>query len=900
MPHDHRLAYLFLAAAAALADPAETPGLRLPPGIQPTRCALDLTVLPASGTLKGKATLELQVKAPTTQIWLNGTGLEVEKVFFTSKDGTTLQGKIRAADRDHLQVQLPSPVVGAGRLEMVYSGRVEMGSDILGPSRQQVGSDIYVHTDFEPAGARKAFPCFDQPDLKTPWRLTLHVPQGCTAYANTPVESQASEPGQMTRFTFQETRPLPSYLVSFAVGPFEVVEAGKGGRKGTPLRIVVPRGLTGQAGFTATAMGPLLRTLEAYFDLPYPYSKLDFVAAPGMGGAMENPGLIVFDPTFILAPPRQATYLFRRGFTFTAAHEMSHQWFGDLVTTSWWDDLWLNEGFAEWMEIKVAGEWQPSWDAPYLASEFRERGMSADALATARKIRQPIEVPSDMTAAFDSITYSKGSAVLAMFEAWMGPEAFRTGIHRYLRAHADGNATKDDFLAALAEQGGKEIPAAFSSFLDQAGLPSVAVDLQPAGPGRLRLQFVQKRYLPVGSTGSTQGLWQIPLTLRYATRGGRTEHARFLLDQRTGNLELPITPDDLEYVVVNEGGQGYYRTFYSEALDARLRAIGDKALTVPERISLLKDTMAAANSLALPVERALGWVPLLAKDPDRHVQEALVEVVQSLDAHLVSTASRQSYRAFIQSTFGPQAHALGLVPRPGEDERLAGLREKMLDLVGGPGQDPWLREEARRLTLAWLKDRTAVDPAAIQSVVQVAAMGGDRALFDSIMSAARHTDDPKDQETLLLALGAFREPALAAEARSLALDEHFHPDRRITLLAAQGRSRAGSEALIDFCRDHFDELARKMPRWFPKDVGFLFTGLDEPADEARALAVLGPYRDRVEGLAKGLEQMQETIRLNAAARSALAPGTARFLHGQVDASKAIAMTGNTRSSSMAH
>ena len=294
--------------------------------------------------------------------------------------------------------------------------------------------------------------------------------KGDTALSNTPVVKSEDGPDGFTTVHFAPTRPLPSYLVAFAVGPFGIVDAGKAGRKGTPVRIITPRAKEPWARFAAESTGPVLALLEEYFGGGYPYEKLDVIAVPLMSGAMENPGLITFRQSMILAKPGMESTGFRRTYAGVAAHELAHQWFGDLVTTTWWDDLWLNEAFATWMTPKIIDQYRPDWDAPSSRALSASGAMRTDSLVSARQIRQPITSKDDIKNAFDGITYQKGAAVITMFERFVGAEIFRKGIQRYMREHADGTATARDFLGAISAEAGRDIAPAFSTFLDQPGV----------------------------------------------------------------------------------------------------------------------------------------------------------------------------------------------------------------------------------------------------------------------------------------------------------------------------------------------------------------------------------------------------------------------------------------------
>ena len=404
--------------------------------------------------------------------------------------------------------------------------------------RQQEAGRWYAMTQFESTGARLAFPLFDELGWKVPWALTLTVPDNLQAFANMPLaEHSPTKPGWKT-LRFETTPPLPVYLLAFAVGPFDVVDAGlshplpasngpgpasapASPHSATPMRFIAPAGRGADAAYAAASTGAIVRRLEAYFNQPHPYAKLDSLAVPVTVGfdAMENAGLITYASTVMLAAPGSVTPRFQRDYTAIAAHELAHPWFGNLVTMAWWDDLWLNESFASWLGDRITAELQPGWGWDSAAVMARRDAMRTDRLQSSRRIAEPVHTDDDLAGVWDSITYQKGQAVLAMFEQWLGPDRFRAGVRRYINRHAWGSATAADFSAALAVDE-PSLPDALHSFTHQPGIPRVAVEiLCDAGPPRLRLR--QSRLLArgsVGRSGAAPALWQLPMVIR--TPGG--------------------------------------------------------------------------------------------------------------------------------------------------------------------------------------------------------------------------------------------------------------------------------------------------------------------------------------------------------------------------------------------
>ncbi len=512
---------------------AKEPEFRLGRQVLPARYAIALTLTPGQDTFEATADIDLNVTAASNEIWMNATGLQIRAATLRAA-GASATPKVQLKD-DGLAGFLFDRAIAPGpaTLHIEYAGKISNNSS-AGVFQMKEANRWYLYTQFEPTDARRAFPCFDEPDFKVPWQITLNVPKDQKAFSNTPSVAENSASGGRKTVTFAATRPLPSYLIAFAVGPFDVAEAGRAGKKNTPIRVITPQGKAYQAKFAVATIPGLLTQLEKYFGLPYPYEKLDSIAMPISNFAMENAGLITYGEDLLLGDPNDDTIRRQREFAIVGAHEMSHQWFGDLVTTAWWNDIWLNEGFATWMETKIVNEWKPEWHANIDAVDDRLEAMGLDSLVSARKIRQPILSASDIANAFDNITYMKGAAVLRMFENYLGPDVFRRGVHAYLEAHADKNATTEEFLASISAAAGRNVAPAFDTFLDKPGVPEISAELE-CGRGRPSLRLTQKRYLPIGSPGRSSDqtsaeLWEIPVCVRYPSsnvggNGGGTARA---------------------------------------------------------------------------------------------------------------------------------------------------------------------------------------------------------------------------------------------------------------------------------------------------------------------------------------------------------------------------------------
>jgi aminopeptidase N len=859
---------------AAGAQPAalpEPPKLRLPGNVSPLRYAAELTLVPAQEKFTGAIAIDLEIKEPTALLWLNASDLTIGSATLTV-NGERSAARVVPGGEDFVGFAFDRQVgKGTAQLRVEYTGVVS-AVEADGLFRQQEGGDWYLFSQFEATDARRAFPCFDEPSYKVPWSLTLHVKREHAAVSNTPVVSESDEPDGMKKVTFAPTQPLPSYLVALGVGPFDFLDAGRAGKNRTPIRIVTPRGRAKEAWYAAESSGAVLELLESYLGSPYPYEKLDQLTIPQFGGAMENAGLITYDSRLMLVKPENASIGFKRTYVHVLAHEAVHQWFGDLVTLAWWDDTWLNESFASWLGDKITDRSKPDWGGDVDRAVERSAAAAGDTLIAARQIRQPIESKHDISNAFDGITYGKGQAVLQMFEAYMGEESFQRGVQRYLREHAYGNAKAADFIGALTAIGGAQIGPAFSSFLDQPGIPLVTIDLRCNAEGP-KLLLSQKRFLPLGSQGSTKQLWSVPVCVRRGPEGA-AERVCTLLTQETA--ELPLRGACPEWVLGNAGGLGYYRTALRGDLLGKLLGQGAKMLTVPERVGALADAAALVETGELSMKDALGLVPVFADDPDRHIVESTLSIAQKIRDHLVPERLRPQYARFLQKTFGVRARALGLAPKPGESEETKLLRQSLVRFVAENSDDQVLLGEATALARKWVADRKSISPETAETVLRLAASHGDPALFELFHEAAKKTEDRRERGMLLSALGAFPQPALAAQAQALLLTDEFDTREALALFAYH-HSELAIQMDYDFIKKKGEALAAKLPRDVPAYFPLFASGF---CDEGHRADVESFFKDSIAkytGGPRNLAKVLEGIRLCSALKSAQQAGVEQFL-----------------------
>ena len=859
----------------AVSRPAPvSPSLRLPTQVRPTGYAVELTLDPAAPAFQGVVDMDLEVKEAAEALWLHGRHLTVREATLTVDGRSEVLTPVKGSG-DFLGFVPARPLKpGAAHLRIVYEGQLSE-RETTGAFRAQDEGAWYAYTQFEPLGARRVFPCFDEPGFKVPWQLTFHVPAGNVAVTNTPLVNEEPRAAGGTTFRFARTQPLPSYLIAFGVGPFDFLEAKPSGEKAVRTRIVTPKGRAGEGAYAAKVTPEILGHLERYFGTPYPYEKLDVLSVPLLGGAMEHPGLVTFNSGSILARPGEDSLGRQRRFYNVQTHELAHQWFGNLVTLAWWDDLWLNAAFATWATPRTLELAQPTWDAPIERVRGRSYALGTDSLVTARRIRQPIQSEDDIRNAFDGITYGKGASVLAMVEGWLGRDVFQRGVQRHLRAHAHGNATAKDFLDALSAEAGQDVSGVLGSFLDQGGAPLVTTRLDCSGKVPV-VRLSQSRFLPLGSSGDAKQEWKVPLCVRYGSGKG-TGRACTVLEGESAELALPEAKACPTWVLPNADGAGYFRTALDTQMLGRLLSTESRQLSRAERVALIGDVQALVNAGAMPASDALGLLPGLAGEKDRQVFQSSLELLGMLRPSLLSDARQADRQRFLRDTYGARARALGFTPRANEDEDTRLLRPLLLGIAGEQGGDAKLVAEAKRLTQQWLADSKAIAPELVRTTLGIASAHGDAALHGKLMTAMRSEKERHKREQLIDALAGFREPALVRENLKLLLEPAVDLREAGDLLFGAAWDVRSRDEAYAFVKAHYDVLAARLPEERVEGLAWTAASYCDPVHRQEAAAFFAERMERAPGGTRTLAQVLEGMDLCIAFKAAQGSSLESFL-----------------------
>ena len=870
-------------ASAATPTPSKerVPTGPLPRNVVPSEVALELKIDPAQPRFSGHVRLDVDVANPTSTIWMHGRGLNIVRARFLPAKGAPIALTTREADVSGvLEVTAAAAIpAGKGVIEMEYDAPF---GELQGAYKVKPDGRDYVITQMEPLGARTAFPGFDEPSFKQPWDITLVVPQDDVAVANSHETSTEPAGAGWKKVRFARTQALPSYLVAFAVGPWDVPvgpDIAPNGARTTPIRLrgIAANGQGGRMRYSLAHTPEIVRALEDYFGIPYPFDKLDNVAAPDFwAGAMENAGLIVYRDS-LMFPDLSSAVSRRQGFWSVSAHELAHQWFGDLVTMRWWDDIWLNEGFATWMGNKIHGQLQPDAHADRGLLEGAIAAMGADSLASTRRVHEPIKNFTDIQSAFDGITYQKGGATLAMFERYIGPDNFRTGIRNYLKAHARGNATSADLIAAVAAQSDDPngVAKAFSSFIDQPGVPFVKVALDCSTGRRPALVLQQQRYLPLGSSASADQRWGIPLDVRYAD-GDTVREQKALVFDTSSRVELTQARHCPAWVMPNAHGSGYYRFALEPKLQHALSAAFTQ-LDEREQRMVADSVIAAYGAGQLTPAQLLAALPQFAAAPVRQTVTTGMGSAQWIAEHLLGTdAARDAFHARIADIYRPRLQQLGLAPKAGEpdDDRL--LRAALVGFFVDTLKDKTVRDALGKQGRAVLGldgdgklHLDAVPQDLRGTALDVAVQEGGKAAFDVAERQFRASEDAVLRGQLLGALGSATDPALSDRARALVFEPGLLRRNEIAIVAGR---QADDPALRPIVRGwvdtHFDELEKRLAPAGARLVGLYADGMCSDAEAAQLQDKFAARMRDVEGGPLELKQTAESIHLCAAQKAA--------------------------------
>jgi len=826
----------------------------------------------ATDTFRGRETIHVRLPSPTHAITLHAAEITFKEVRIEAggRSQTATVALDPANETASLRVADALPA-GPATIAITFTGI--LNDKLRGFYLSKANGRKYAVSQMEATDARRAFPSFDEPSYKATFSISLMIDAGDTAISNGAQISDTPGPeaGKHT-VAFARTKPMSTYLVALLVGDFVCRE---GESDGIPVRVCTTPDKKALTGFALEAAAQQLRFYNGYYGVTYPFGKLDIVGIPDFAaGAMENTGAITFREQYLLADPERASLATKKNIAAVLSHEIAHQWFGDLVTMKWWDDIWLNEGFATWMANKPLAAWKPEWSADLDDVQDTQRALGLDALRSTRAIRTRVETPEEINEIFDAIAYEKSAGVLRMVENFVGPDAFRQGVASYIRKYSYGNAAAEDFWNEVTRVTGKPVDRIMTAYVNQPGVPVLRVASSCQGSST-RVRVVQERFAGApGAAPLPAQPWTIPLCFTAPQDGPAACH---VISQAEESFTIPGCTSE---AFVNAGSLGY---FFTEYPPETVRALSRKArgtLTPAERLGLLGDEWWMVRSGRHDVGVFLDLAGALATDPTAAIADTLASRVQVAAEDLVTEASRPKLQAWIRRRFGPVLERLGL-PGDSRDELEDARRAVLLELVGIWGASPDVQRRARELAARYIADPSSLSGTLAPVVLRVAAYGGDAALYGEYQARlGRLTSQPEEYYRFFTALPYFADPALIRRTLAFALSNEVRTQDTATLLAGLLARPWSRETAWQYVKDEWKTLTDRLGTFQGIPVVVAATGAfcsPEAAADVKQFFTAHP----VESAERGIRQSIERIESCAAVKARQSGALTKWLAGPV-------------------
>jgi aminopeptidase N len=867
--HERSTARTWIAAglvfgALAIAVPAQ----RLAPAVTPEHYTIHLAPDFATDTFAGRVSISVRLSEPSRSITLHAAEIEFHDTTITAAGSKQDAMVSLDLERETATLTVPREMpAGAATIDIRYTGL--LNDKLRGFYLSRANNREYAITQLEPTDARRAFPSFDEPAFKATFALSATIDSADTAISNGRLLSDTPGPGEGRHtLTFATTKRMSTYLVALLVGDWQCI--------GTvadriPVRVCGTPDRKDELAFALESSAFALKYFNRYFSIDYPFEKLDIIAVPDFSaGAMENTGAIVFREQFLLVGKDGGTTDLRKQVAQYIAHEIAHQWFGDLVTMQWWDDIWLNEGFATWMERRPIDEWKPDWDAKLDEVRDTQRAMNLDTLRATRPIRTRVETPDEIGQVFDAIAYQKTAAVIRMIEGFVGPAAYRDAINAYVKKFAYRNAAGEGFWETLASVTKKPVDRILSGYITQGGIPLVDVETRCAG-GATELALSQRPISPDVPAATT---WQIPVCYKRSRNGVVEPEKCAVLSEQKAAVRLAGCS---AWVFANVEGRGYYRTSYgSDGLRALGEAVRRNHLTQVEQTVLVEDVWALVRlgdeNIADYLSLANGF---LAGQPTPVLQSVLNRI-DYIATQLTDDALRPRFERWVQEKLRPLAQQMGWTPKPGESEATRSIRAAVLFTLGHTGRDPGVLQEARRLVDAHF-DETALDPSIAETALELAAINGDRTLYERYFSRMTGSTRRDDEVVYRRALTHFTDAALTKRTLEYATSSDVRSQDAPNILRQLMAQPAATAPTWAHIKNNWASLEKSLDvfQGLPAIVGSTqhFCDVASREDVERFFSA-----HQVRGTERTLEQALETIDRCIATKNRQSKNLADFLN----------------------
>ena len=850
-------AIAILLATARAEEPfafERTPG-KLPKSVVPLRYAIRIEPSIEKAALRGSETIEIEVRAAVREIVLNSLNLDIDKATLNAGKPIALTPKLDSEKQTltfALAEELPP---GKYTLVLEYHGKLTEQTEGLYLTRYQVGSaeKLALTTQFEATDARRMFPCWDEPVFRAAFQLTAVVPEKHTAISNMPVERETKLAEGWKEVVFAPTPSMVSYLLAFSAGEFEVLRAEV---DGIQLGVYFTEGKRELARYALEATKKIVPYYNEYFGVKYPLPKLDQISfANTAAGGMENWGCIIYTDTAFLFDPKTSSHSAQERAFAVIAHEIAHQWFGDLVTMAWWDNLWLNEGFASWMGTKASDHFNPDWNVWTRAAGEKEHAMALDARATTHPIQQVVETETQAGDAFDEITYQKGQSFIRMLESYLGEEKFREGIRSYMARHKFGNTTTADLWIALAEVSGKPVREFAAGWTEQPGFPVVKIDGAADGDA---LSLTQERFT-LNQKDAKPLTWKIPLLIGPAS--GQPQ----LVELGAEPVAFPRPAG--ASVKANAGGVGYFRVQYNTGFAALLT----KADALPEadRLNLLCDTWALAQAARVKASAYLELAAKLASDDSFAIVAQIAGKLEFIDGLSRGRTEREPFRQWARGLLQPQLDRLGWDAKAGEKPLDDLRRNTVIHALGALGDETVLKE-ARTRFAKYIEQPETLTGEQRDNVWWLAGREADEKIHAQLHEAAKKTDSVEQKRSLYGALAAAHDPALIEKTLAIALTDELPPQQAARIVQRVAGGSQQPELALVFAQKNITALVAKLSSFRANDyLADVFENFTEAsrATELEAWAKKNLPPDAAPATAKAAD----SIRFKAALKERLLP-----------------------------
>jgi len=765
---------------------------RLPKTVIPEHYALTLAPDLKTATFTGFETIDVELKEPSKTITLNSAEIKFESV--TVKAAGKEQTATVATDDEKEVATFTFPdTLPAGKAVLTVHYTGILNDKLRGFYLSKEPKRNYAVTQFESTDARRAFPSFDEPAFKATFDVTLVIDKGDTAISNGAIVSDTPGPGaDKHTLKFDRTVKMSTYLLAFLVGDFE---CSKGASDGVDIRVCATPGKLPLTTYGVDVAEWVLHYYNNYFGIHFPLKKLDLIAIPDFeAGAMENFGAITYRETDLLLDPKTASVGAKKNVAEVIAHEMAHQWFGDLVTMQWWDNTWLNEGFATWMESKAIDVMHPEWDIKQEMVGTTEGSLNLDAQPTTRAIRAKADTREEIEQMFDGISYGKAGSVLLMIENYLGEETFRKGVHNYLAAHEYGNATAEDFWGAQTQASGKPVDKIMESFVAQPGEPILTFGQASGGSASVAQQ---RFFLSPSITPNPAQKWTVPVCFKAE---GDKRQCEILTPESTSLKAPSSTP-----FFANAGGTGYYRVTYAPSDYSAIVSNIETALKPTERISLIGGEWAQVRANKATVGDYLNLVTAVKSDSSAAVLGAALSGVSTIRGQIASTQDeKDGLAAWLRTNFAPQYAKLP-APSPNDTPATIELRSTLFSVLAG-AKDPAVLKQARENADKFLADPTSVDPTLGQTSLAIAAHNGDQALYDKLRQVYETSPNPAVKELALQLSAVFDDPTLARSTLDYALTPKVRSQDAAIQFAIVMSNEKNRPMAWQYIKDHWDAI----------------------------------------------------------------------------------------------